>query len=187
MNVSINKMVTLSYILRADGYEGEVIEQTSKETPLKFVFGLGQMLPTFESNLSGLKQGDDFEMTLSASDAYGEIDEEAIVDLPKEIFFIDGTFDEERFQPGSQIPMQTSTGQRMNGTILELNDETLKMDFNHPLAGIDLHFKGNIIEVREATEDELMPASCGCGCGSGSDGCEPGGCSSDGCGSDCGC
>jgi FKBP-type peptidyl-prolyl cis-trans isomerase SlyD len=188
MNVSINKMVTLSYILRADGNEGDVIEQTSKEAPLKFVFGLGQMLPTFESNLSGLKQGDDFEMTLSASDAYGEIDEEAIVDLPKEIFFIDGIFDEERFQPGSQVPMQTSTGQRMNGTILELNDETLKMDFNHPLAGIDLHFKGNIIEVREATEDELMPAGCGCGCGSGSDGCEPGGCSSDGCGSDgCGC
>jgi len=184
MNVSINKMVTLSYVLRADGNEGDVIEQTTKETPLKFVFGLGQMLPTFESNLSGLKQGDDFEMTLSASEAYGEVDEEAIVDLPKEIFFIDGTFDEERFQPGSQVPMQTSTGQRMNGTILELNDETLKMDFNHPLAGIDLHFKGNIIEVRDATEDELMPAGCGCGCdcSSGSDSCETGSCGSDGCG-----
>jgi FKBP-type peptidyl-prolyl cis-trans isomerase SlyD len=182
MNVSINKMVTLSYVLRAGGNEGEVVEQTSNESPLKFVFGLGQMLPMFESNLSGLKQGDDFEMTLLANDAYGEIDEDAIVDLPKDVFVIDGVFDEARFLPGMQIPMQTSAGQRLNGTIIELNEDSLRMDFNHPLAGIDLHFKGNIIEVREATEDELMPAGCGCGCSSGSDGCDPGGCSSDGCG-----
>ena len=183
MNVSINKMVTLSYVLRAEGKEGEVIEQTTIESPLKFVFGLGQMLPAFESNLSGLKQGDDFEMTLSAFDAYGEIDDEAIVDLPKDIFLIDGFFDEERFMPGNQVPMQTSTGQRMNGTILELNEDSLKMDFNHPLAGVNLHFEGNIIEVRDATEDELMPVGCGCGCdcNSNSDDCSSGNCSSDGC------
>jgi len=186
MNVSVNKMVTLSYVLRADGCEGEVIEQTSTESPLKFVFGIGQMLPAFESNLSGLKQGDDFEMTLSANEAYGEVDEEAIVDLPKEIFFIDGQFDAEQFQPGTHVPMQTSAGQRMNGTVIELNEESLKMNFNHPLAGTDLHFKGNIIEVREATEDELMPVGCGCGCDSGD--CSSQGCSSDGCGSEgCGC
>jgi len=184
MNVSVNKMVTLSYILRADGVEGDVIEQTTNENPLKFIYGLGQMLPTFESNLTGLKQGDDFEMTLSANEAYGEVDVEAIVDLPKEIFVVDGLFDEERFHPGAKVPMQTSSGQRMNGTIIELNDETLKMDFNHPLAGIDLHFKGNIIEVRDATEEELMPVGCGCGCdcSSASDGCDSGGCSSEGCG-----
>jgi FKBP-type peptidyl-prolyl cis-trans isomerase SlyD len=158
------------------------VEQTTNESPLKFVFGLGQMLPMFESNLSGLKQGDDFEMTLAANDAYGEIDDDAIVDLPKDVFIIDGVFDEARFLPGMQIPMQTSNGQRLNGTILELNDDSLKMDFNHPLAGIDLHFKGNVIEVREATEDELMPAGCGCGCSSASDGCDSGSCSSDGCG-----
>lgn len=188
MNVSMNKMVTLSYVLRADGNKGEVIEQTTIESPLKFVFGLGQMLPAFESNLSGLKQGDDFEMTLSANEAYGEIDDDAIVDLPKDVFIIDGYFDEERFLPGMQIPMQTSSGQRLNGTILELNEETLKMDFNHPLAGTNLHFKGNIIEVRDATEDELMPASCGCNCGSGDEGCNSGSCGPDGCDSEgCGC
>jgi FKBP-type peptidyl-prolyl cis-trans isomerase SlyD len=182
MNVSANKMVTLSYVLRAEGKEGEVIEQTSAESPLKFVFGLGQMLPMFESNLTGLKQGDDFEMTLSANEAYGEVDEDAVVDLPKDIFLIDGIFDEERFMPGNQIPMQTSSGQRMNGTILELNEESLKMNFNHPLAGINLHFTGNVLEVRDATEEELMPASCGCGCSSGGDDCESGSCGSNGCG-----
>jgi len=183
MNVSVNKMVTLSYVLRADGNEGEIIEQTSNESPLKFVFGLGQMLPAFESNLIGLKQGDDFNMTLSARDAYGELDEEAIVDLSKEIFVIDGIFDEERFKPGCQVPMQTSSGQRMNGTIIEVDNEIIKMDFNHPLAGTELHFTGKIIEVRDATEEELMPAGCGCGCSS--DDCSTGsGCCDSG---SCGC
>ena len=184
MTVSINKMVTLSYTLRSEGLEGDVIEQTPTEAPLKFVFGLGTMLPMFESNLAGLKQGDDFEMLLKAKDAYGELDETAIVDLSKDIFVIDGAFDEERFAVGAQIPMQTSNGQRLNGTILEVHNDTLKMDFNHPLAGVNLHFTGNILEVRDATEEELAP-SMGCGCGSGGCGSEHDSCSSET--SDCGC
>jgi len=184
MDISVNKMVTLSYVLRTEGKEGEIIEQTPENSPLKFVFGLGQMLPAFESNLSGLKQGDDFEMTLTAQDAYGEIDEEAIVELSKDIFVVDGFFDEERFMPGNQVPMQTSSGQRLNGTIVDVDNDSIKMDFNHPLAGTNLHFTGKIIEVREATEEELMPSGCGCGCGCDSDDCstESGCCDSKGCG-----
>jgi FKBP-type peptidyl-prolyl cis-trans isomerase SlyD len=188
MNITNNKMVTLSYTLKADDQEGELIEQTTENTPLKFVFGLGAMLPMFESNLDGMKEGDNFEMKLAAKDAYGEIDENAIVELAKDIFLIDGIFDEERFKIGSQIPMQTSNGQQLNGIVIKLDEENLTMDFNHPLAGTDLHFTGNIIEVRDATEEELAP-SMGCGCGS--DGCGDNGCSSDsescGCDSGCGC
>ena len=189
MNISINKMVTLSYTLRSENLEGDVIEQTQAEAPLKFVFGLGTMLPMFESNLAGLKQGDDFEMLLKAKDAYGELDETAVVDLNKDIFIIDGVFDEERFTVGAQVPMQTSNGQRLNGTVISVDESTLRMDFNHPLAGIDLHFTGNIIEVRDATEEELAP-SMGCGCGSGGCGSGEGSCSTDDCGCDsgnCGC
>jgi len=186
MTVSINKMVKLSYTLRSNNNEGEIIEQTTPETPLQFVFGIGTMLPMFESNLTGLNQGDNFEMQLKASDAYGEIDENAIVDLSKEIFVVDGVFDEDRFAIGAQIPMQTSNGQRMNGTIVSVDEETLTMDFNHPLAGMDLHFTGNIIEVREATEEELAP-SMGCGCGSGGCGSHDHGCDDGSCGSGCGC
>ena len=184
MNISINKMITLSYILRAESNEGEIIEQTTTDNPLKFVFGVGSMLPQFELNLTDLKQGDDFEMLLNAENAYGEVDDEAIVDLPKDIFIVDGVFDEERFQLGATVPMQSADGRRMNGTILELEGEMLKMDFNHPLAGLDLHFKGNIIEVRDATEEELAPAM-GCGCGSGGCGSHDHG--DDGCSSEDGC
>jgi FKBP-type peptidyl-prolyl cis-trans isomerase SlyD len=185
MNISINKMVTLSYVLRAESKDGEIIEQTSPENPLKFVFGAGSMLPQFESNLTGKTQGEDFEMLLSAQNAYGEVDEEAIVELPKDIFVIDGNFDEERFQSGAVVPMQSADGRRMNGTILEIVDDIIRMDFNHPLAGLDLYFTGNIIEVREATEEELAPAM-GCGCGSGGCGShnhdDDHGCSDSGCG-----
>jgi len=175
MNIAINKMVTLSYILRSDDKSGDIIEQTSESTPLKFVYGIGAMLPMFEFNLAGLKQGDNFEMKLDAKDAYGEIDEEAVVELSKDIFVVDGVFDEERFTIGNHVPMQTSNGERINGTIVNVDENSLTMDFNHPLAGIDLHFEGNIIEVRDATEEELTPMA-GCGCG----------CSSEGCGSSCG-
>jgi FKBP-type peptidyl-prolyl cis-trans isomerase SlyD len=186
MNVSINKMVKLSYTLRNGNSDGEVIEQTQDANPLQFIFGVGSMLPMFESNLAGKKQGENFEMTLSAKDAYGELDENAVVELNKDIFVVDGKFDEERFVPGAQIPMQTSNGQRLNGIIKKIEGDTITMDFNHPLAGVDLHFKGNIIEVREATEEELAPAM-GCGCGEG--GCGDGSCSTEeeNCGSGCGC
>ncbi len=78
---------------------------------------------------------------------------------------------------GNSIPMQDAQGNRLNGIVLELTDENVKMDFNHPLAGEDLHFSGAVLAVREASEDELVEAA---GCGS--DGCEPGGC-----GSGCSC
>ncbi|MBN1924667.1 MAG: peptidylprolyl isomerase [Prolixibacteraceae bacterium] len=183
MHISTNKMVTLRYTLRSDNMGGDIIEQTTEESPLKFVFGLGMMLPAFETNLAGLKQGDDFEMTLKAGEAYGEVDETSIVDLPKNIFLVDGFFDEERFRPGIQVPMQTSSGQRMNGIVLEVNENEIRMDFNHPLAGIDLHFSGNIIEVREATKEELSPAGCeGCSSGDcGSHDAHDEGCCSGGC------
>jgi FKBP-type peptidyl-prolyl cis-trans isomerase SlyD len=176
MQIEANKMVTLSYTLRTDDSEGNIIEQTTEESPLKFVYGTGTMIPAFETNLSGLKQGDDFEMKLNATQAYGEVDESAIVDLPKDIFMVDGVFDEERFKPGTQVPMQTQTGQRLMGILLEVKENEIRMDFNHPLAGVDLHFTGNIIEVREATAEELAPAGCS-GCGSNHD--ESGCCSGD--------
>jgi FKBP-type peptidyl-prolyl cis-trans isomerase SlyD len=184
MDISVNKMVTLSYTLRANDINGDIIEQTSPENPLRFVFGTGNMLPMFESNLIGLKTGDDFQMQLKANEAYGEVDESAIVDLDKNLFMVDGAFDEERFAIGAHVPMQTSDGQRLNGIVQDVAADKLTMNFNHPLAGTDLHFTGNIIEVREATEEELAPAM-GCGCGSSGCGSDDDCSSNDGCGSGC--
>lgn len=179
MKIERNKFVSLTYQLRLNGTDGELIEETGNENPLEFVFGAGRMLEMFEQNLEGMKSGDAFSFELKAEDAYGELNDDAIVDLPKNIFEVNGSIDEEMLAVGNTVPMQDAHGNRLNGIVLEVSEEIIKMDFNHPLAGDDLHFSGSVISVREATEDEIMDA-----CGSG---CDSGGCSSGGCGSGCGC
>jgi len=187
-------MVTLTYDLRIDDENGEVIEQATETQPLQFLYGAGVMLPKFESHLAGLREGEPFTIKLSSDDAYGEINEDAVVELPKHVFLVDGNFDSELIQEGNMVPMMSSNGQRLNGLVLEVSDDIVKMDFNHPLAGEDLFFAGKVLEVREASDDELSQylGGGGCGCGSGGCGCESeegGSCGTDhshgGCG--CGC
>jgi len=196
MKIGKNKMVSLTYDLHYDDLEGEMIEQATSEKPLSFVFGTGLMLPKFEEQLENLEAGSPFEISLQDVDAYGEEDENAIVDLPKHIFFIEGEFDEEMIAVGNSVPMMSTSGQRLNGLVLEITDDTVKMDFNHPLAGENLFFKGEILEVREATDEEIAATlGGGCGCGSGcgcddegcGDGCGEAGCDSEGKQGGCGC
>lgn len=178
--ISQHSMVTLTYDLRIDDDKGEVVEQATEEKPLQFLYGAGLMLPKFESHLAGLKVGDDFSIQLKKDDAYGDVNQDAIVELPKHVFLVDGKFDDELIAVGNMVPMMSSNGQRLNGLVLDINDETIKMDFNHPLAGQDLSFTGKVLEVREATEEELAQtlSGGGCGCGSGG-GCEDDNSSSD--------
>ncbi len=178
-------MVTVTYDLMIDEPDGEVIEQATTENPLLFLYGTGMMLPKFEEGLAGLKAGQPFDILLNHKDAYGEVNDDAVVDLPRDIFLVDGKFDTDLVKVGNTIPMMSGGGQRLNGMVLEVADESVRMDFNHPLAGEDLHFSGQVIDVREATEEELVQAFSG-GCGGG---CSSGCCgdSDDGCGPGCGC
>ncbi len=143
---------------------------------------------TVTVQLAGLKKGEPFTIRLSKDEAYGEVDENAVVELPKQVFLVDGEFDEDMVAVGKMVPMMSSNGQRLNGLVLDVNDEAVKMDFNHPLAGEDLFFAGTILEVRAPSEEELarMLSEGGCGCDGGE-------CSDDHCGPDqsnkhgCGC
>jgi|APSaa5957512622_1039677.scaffolds.fasta_scaffold02940_10 FKBP-type peptidyl-prolyl cis-trans isomerase SlyD len=193
LEIGKNSMVTLTYDLRIDDQNGEVIEQASEEQPLQFLYGAGVMLPKFESHLSGLHEGEPFTIELKKDDAYGDVNSDAVVELPKNVFLVDGKFDDELIKLGNTVPMMSSNGQRMNGLVLEITEEIVKMDFNHPLAGEDLFFAGKVIEVREATYDELTQDTSGGGCGCGSGGCDTdsSGCETDSCdpnsGGGCGC
>ncbi len=189
-------MVTLTYDLRVEDEQGEVVEQATAEQPLEFLYGAGAMLPKFESHLSGLKEGQPFTIKLSKDDAYGDVNEEAVVELPKHVFLVDGKFDDELIKIGNTVPMMSSNGQRLNGLVLEANEEIVKMDFNHPLAGEDLFFAGKVLGVRQASEEEvsqILSGGGGCGCGSGGGSCDSGGCGDDSCGTEdnsgggCGC
>lgn len=178
MKIERNAFVSLAYTLRTDGAEGPIVEQTTEETPLRFVFGAGQMLEMFEKHIDSLEAGEKFSFTLTPEEAYGEREEEAVVDLPKSIFMINGEMRDDLLVPGSHIPMMSEGGQRLDGIVLAVEQDTVKMDFNHPMAGETLNFEGHIIEVREATVEELIGPQGGCGgsCGGCGGGCHGGGC-----------
>jgi len=103
----------------------------------------------------GLAVGDPFQFLLNSEDAYGPVIESAIVPVPKNIFVIDGKIDDNILQVGNMIPMMDGEGRRLNGVVTEIKEEVVIMDFNHPMAGNDLHFTGKVTEIREATEEEL--------------------------------
>jgi FKBP-type peptidyl-prolyl cis-trans isomerase SlyD len=174
MLVEDKKVVSLVYELRKNKKDGEVIESLNEDQPLVFLFGSGNLLPKFEENLSGLKPGDSFEFSLKSVDAYGEVQPNAVIDVPRNIFQVDGNEDPNLLKVGNTIPMLDREGNRLNGTLMEIGDETVKMDFNHPMAGQDLFFSGKITEIRDANEDELhhghVHASGGC------EGCDKDGC-----------
>ena len=155
MEIKDKKVVSLTYELRQDSPEGAVVEQVDKSNPLTFLFGSGNLLPKFEEHLSGLKTGDGFEFGLNSEDAYGPVVDNAIVNVPKNIFEVEGKIDENMLQVGNMVPMMDNDGRRLNGKILEITDEVVNMDFNHPMAGENLHFKGEVTEIREATDEEL--------------------------------
>jgi FKBP-type peptidyl-prolyl cis-trans isomerase SlyD len=185
-------MVTLTYNLHIDDEKGEIVESATKEQPLQFLYGAGVMLPKFESHLAGLREGEPFTIKLNRNDAYGDVNEDALVELPKHVFLVNGEFDAELIKVGNTVPMMSSNGQRLNGLVMEVNDEIVKMDFNHPLAGEDLYFAGEVLEVREASDEEVAQILGGGGCGCGSGSCGSGGCDDDSCGTDnsgggCGC
>jgi FKBP-type peptidyl-prolyl cis-trans isomerase SlyD len=155
MNISQNKVVSLTYELKIDNQLGEVVDMAEASAPLVFIYGTGSMLPKFETNLENLKVNDTFEFTLDAADAYGDTVEEAIVELPIDIFKVDGKLNDEMLTVGNFIPMQDNEGHPLDGKVLEVGENHVTMDFNHPLAGKNLHFTGQIIDMREATPEEL--------------------------------
>ncbi|MDY3069277.1 MAG: peptidylprolyl isomerase [Parabacteroides sp.] len=189
MKIAENMYVAVTYDLNVgEGEERELMEKATREVPLKFIFGTGMMIPAFEAALAGLEVGSKFDFTIAPADAYGEYDENHVLDLPKKIFEVDGKFDSEMIKEGNTVPMMDADGNRLNGSVLEVKEDVVIMDFNHPLAGETLHFSGEVIDVHEATAEEIAafaaPAGgCGCGCGDCGSGC--GSDSEAGCGSGC--
>ncbi len=157
MKIDNNKIVSVTYRLEANttGNEKQHIETADAERPLVFLFGSGGLIPAFEENLAGKQKGDNFSFSIDAVNAYGEIENEALVDLPLDIFKVDGVIDMSVLQTGNIVPMTDRDGNRLDGRVLEIGDESVKMDFNHPLAGHQLHFSGEVMEVRDASEEEL--------------------------------
>jgi len=179
MKISVNKLVSVDYELFTDGDDGklELVEKTTDERPLNFIFGAGMMLPKFEQNLMGLQAGDKFEFSLEPEDAYGNYVDEHVVELERSIFENGGKLDETTIFEGNVVRLNDGEGNRFQAAIVKVSPTHVTVDLNHPFAGDALHFKGKIRDVREPSNEELAEFLGGCGGGGGCDGCS-GDCSS---------
>lgn len=157
MEVGKNKVVTVTYQLHSNlpSTDKAHVETADKSNPLQFLYGVGMMIPGFEKGLEGKSTGDSFGFTINPEEGYGENDATAIIELPIDIFKVDNVIDMNLLKIGNVLPMSDNSGNVLNGKVVSYDDKAVKMDFNHPLAGHELHFTGEILEVREASPEEL--------------------------------
>ena len=184
-----NKYITVAYKLYVEeNGKPELVEEATAEHPFLFISGLGTALERFENEITPLGEGDKFEFVIPCAEAYGEYMPEGVRTVSKEMFTIDGVFDEERIYPGAIVPLQDNEGHHFYATITEVTATEVTVDLNHPHAGKDLQFVGQVVTSRPATNEEIqstlnmLSGECGCGCCGGDcgDGC------GDGCGEGCG-
>lgn len=175
-----NKYVTVAYELYTDNDKGihELVEKAPIEHPFQFISGLGIALDSFESKILALGEGEAFDFVLKVDEAYGPYEQDHVIELPKETFAINGRFDKDMVYPGAVLPLVNADGMRFQGLVLELKDNTVIIDLNHPLAGKDLHFKGQVVTMRDATNEEIQALINheGCNCGGDCEGGCEGGC-----------
>lgn len=177
--VGPGKFVEYSYKLYNDS-DNKLLFETPKDAPDEMVYGITPgIVPGLLNVMEGLSKGDKFEITLPPVAAFGDKNDELVMTLDKEIFMRDGKLAEE-VKVGKVLPMMTADNLRVEGTVTEIGDK-IKMDFNHPFAGLTVRYEGEIVEVRDATPEDLPQGGCCGGCGG------SGGCDSGSCGSGCNC
>jgi len=158
MKLIENTVGSIIFTLRVGNYDGEIIETVTKNEPFDFVFGKGAMLDTFEDKLKGLTIGDDFKFSLTKEEAYGEYMQEMQIEMDKEFILeqFDETIDpEEELVLDNYLPMLDPEGNTLSGKITYIDDKIIKLDFNHPLADMDLYFEGTLIDLRPANVQEI--------------------------------
>ena len=173
-----NMFMAVSYTLyTVDGENREKIEEAPTTKPFEFISGFGVTLDEFEKNIVELEPGAQFDFELTKEQAYGDYEEERVLDLDRSIFQINGHFDHENIFVDAIVPLQNEEGNRFYGRVMDITDDKVKMDLNHPLAGKTLNFKGRVLEKREASNQEIqnlvnfLSGEGGCGCGDCGGGC----------------
>lgn len=178
MTITQDKFVAIHYTVKLE--DGTVLDSSEGKEPLGYVHGHNNLITGLEKELEGKAAGDKLSAVIQPGEAYGEYDDKLVMDVPKSQF---------ETSMGIEVGMMFQA-MSPQGPILvrvvEINDDSVKIDGNHELAGKVLHFDVEVVEVRDATEEELNPPSCGCGgCGGGCGGDCNGDCGGD-CNGDCG-
>lgn len=161
-----NCVVAISYDVKEVGTT-EIVDSNRDSSPLEFITGIGQIIPGLEKALVGMEPGENGDILVNAADAYGDINPEALQELPRD------QFEGIELTEGMMLYGQGEEGQTVQVMVKAFTDETVTIDYNHPLAGKDLMFTVTVLEAREATEDEVASGQVGgahcedgsCGCG----------------------
>ncbi len=157
MKAEKDKVVSVAYELHVDDGENgkQWMETVPKDQPFLFLFGAGNTLPALEEAMLGKEAGDTFEVFIDFENGYGDYDESRKVIVPKSAFKEEGKKNKDMLKVGKVIPMKDDQGNQMRGEILKVDYKGVHMDFNSPLAGLDLYFKGEVVAVRDAEPEEL--------------------------------
>ncbi len=147
MQITKNAVVAIDYQLTSD--EGEVLDTSEGHEPLAYLHGAGGIIPGLERELEGKQVGDQFQVAIAPADAYGERNDALEQEVPRDQFEGD-----EDLTLGMQFQVD-SEAEPMVVTVIEIDDDVVTIDGNHPMAGINLNFDVTVREVREATSDEL--------------------------------
>ena len=129
MDTTPNKYITVAYELYTD-FDGkrELVEKAPIEHPFQFISDMGTTLDAFEAQIKPLQKGEKFNFTLSVEEAYGEYEQERVLELNKDVFKVNGHFDKEHIYPGSVVPLMNADGARFNGTITDVKEDTVTVD-----------------------------------------------------------
>lgn len=148
MQIADDKAVAIDYTLRND--EGEVLDSSEGAEPLVYLHGCGNIIPGLEQALNGKQAGDSLEVSIEPEQGYGEYQAELVATLSRSMF--EGV---DELEPGMQFHASAPDGGMQIVTVREVEGDDVIVDGNHPLAGQRLHFQVKVVEVRDATAEEL--------------------------------
>jgi FKBP-type peptidyl-prolyl cis-trans isomerase SlyD len=145
--VQDGQVVAMEYTLRVDG---EVLDSSEGQEPLEFLAGHDNIISGLEREMIGMKIGESKDVVVAPANGYGEFDEEAFMDVPRADFPQDMPMEE-----GLELNVSDEEGQQRYARIDNIEKDTVRLNFNHPLAGAELHFNVKVVSLREPTEEEL--------------------------------
>lgn len=148
LKVQDGQVVSMEYTLHVDG---ELLDTSEGREPLQFVTGKGNIISGLEREMIGMGVGDSKNVVVAPAEGYGEHDEKAYMDVARNQFP-----EQIPMKIGTELQVRNQSGQPMYARIENVEDESVRLNFNHPLAGKELHFDVKVVGLRDATEEELQ-------------------------------
>lgn len=145
--IADGSVVTMHYKLALDS--GQVVDSSEGKDPLGYLHGAGNIVPGLEAAMAGKAEGESFDVKVSPEEGYGPRHDEAVQKVPRQAFPADADLKE-----GLQFQATGPDQRPLMGSILEVGESEVTVDFNHPLAGETLHFSIEVVGIREATQEE---------------------------------